>query len=151
MKIEKIRELAVLLNEFNLEEVHLEEDNALVSLRRPSPEPIVVSAAPQAAASMAVAPAPAAPVETTPEAAPPAAEGTTVTSPMVGMFYASPSPTEPTFVSIGQEVKAGDVLCIIEAMKLMNEITAEQDGVVTQVCAGNGQLVEFGQPLFVIK
>ena len=147
MKIEKIRELAALLNEFNLEEIHLEEEDALVSLRRPSPE-TVVAATP---APQAVIPVPVAATTAAPEAVSADAEGTTVTSPMVGMFYSSPSPTEPTFVSVGQDVKAGDVLCIIEAMKLMNEITAEQDGVVTQVCAGNGQLVEFGQPLFVIK
>jgi len=146
MDIKKIKELAALLNEFNLEEIHLEEENALVSLRRPSPEPVVASAAPQALAS-----APTASVEADPVADPPAAKGETVTSPMVGIFYSSPSPTEPTFVTVGQEVKAGDVLCIIEAMKLMNEIIAEQDGVVAQICAGNGQLVEFGQPLFIIK
>ena len=71
-----------------------------------------------------------------------------VTSPMVGVFYASPSPTDPPFVTVGSKVKKGDVLCIIEAMKLMNEITAEEDGEIIDICAGNGSVVEYGQILF---
>jgi len=80
-----------------------------------------------------------------------AAEGTAVVSPTVGVFYAAPSPESDPFVQIGDTVKKGDVLCIIEAMKLMNEITAEIDGVVTEICVGNGQVVEYDQPLFRIK
>mgnify|MGYP002533655677 CR=1 FL=1 len=71
-----------------------------------------------------------------------------VTSPMVGVFYASPSPTDPPFVTVGSKVKKGDVLCIIEAMKLMNEITAEEDGEIIDICATNGSVVEYGQILF---
>ena len=74
-----------------------------------------------------------------------------VTSPMVGVFYVAPSPEADPYVAIGSKVKRGDVLCIIEAMKLMNEITAELDGTVTQVCLKNGDVVEFGQTLFYIK
>ena len=70
---------------------------------------------------------------------------------MVGVFYAASSPEAEPFVSEGQRVKRGQVLCIIEAMKLMNEITAEKDGVITQICAANGEIVEFGQPLFYIQ
>jgi len=77
--------------------------------------------------------------------------GTPVTSPMVGVFYAAPSPESEPFVTVGQSVKKGQVVCIIEAMKLMNEITAEKDGVITDVCVSNGDIVEFGQPLFYIK
>ena len=77
--------------------------------------------------------------------------GTPVKSPMVGVFYEAPSPEAEPFVQEGQEVKKGQVLCIIEAMKLMNEIAAEQDGVVTRVCVKNGDIVEFGQPLLYIR
>ena len=77
--------------------------------------------------------------------------GTPVTSPMVGVFYAAPSPDSEPFVTVGQSVKKGQVVCIIEAMKLMNEIAAEKDGVITEVCVNNGDIVEFGQPLFYMK
>ena len=73
-----------------------------------------------------------------------------VTSPMVGVFYATPAPDQEPFVKVGSKVKKGDVLCIIEAMKLMNEITAEQDGEVVDICVKSGDVVEFGQPLFKI-
>ena len=73
---------------------------------------------------------------------------TEVKSPLVGVYYASPSPDAETFVSIGSKVKKGDVLCIIESMKLMNEITAEQDGEIVDICIKNGDIAEFGQPLF---
>jgi len=147
MEMEKIRDLAALLDEFGLEELKVQEGE--ITLRRPRPEAVVLSAPTQAGAptqrtEVAV---------TANESAVPYEEpGTvTVTSPMVGMFYAAPSPNEPPFAAVGQEVKAGDILCIIEAMKLMNEIVAEQDGVITQCYQGNGQLVEFGQPLFQMR
>ena len=72
-------------------------------------------------------------------------------SPMVGVFYAAPSPDSEPYVSVGSSVNKGDVLCLIEAMKLMNEVTAEKSGVITEVCVENGQVVEYGQPLFRIK
>lgn len=81
----------------------------------------------------------------------PAAEGKPVTSPMVGVFYAAPSPDQEPYVSVGAQVKKGDVLCLIEAMKLMNEVTAETSGEICDICVENGQVVEFGQPLFMIK
>ncbi len=77
-------------------------------------------------------------------------KGTAVTCPLVGVFYAAPSPNDKPFVAVGDTVKKGDVLCIVEAMKLMNELIAEQDGVITEICAENGQVVEYGQPLFYI-
>ena len=77
--------------------------------------------------------------------------GTQVKSPLVGTFYSSPSPDEPPFVLVGQQVKEGDTLCIIEAMKIMNEIESEFDGTITKVLAENGQAVEYGQPLFIIE
>lgn len=81
----------------------------------------------------------------------PSEEGTAVTSPMVGVFYAAPSPDQEPYVSVGTQVKQGDVLCLIEAMKLMNEVTAEKSGEICAVCVDNGQVVEYGQPLFMIK
>jgi acetyl-CoA carboxylase biotin carboxyl carrier protein len=80
-----------------------------------------------------------------------AAKGSVITSPMVGVFYAAPSPESAPFVKVGSTIKSGDVLCIIEAMKLMNEITAEQEGIITEICIKNGDVVQFGQPLFYIK
>lgn len=74
-----------------------------------------------------------------------------ITSPMVGVFYAASSPDKDPYVTVGSKVKKGDVLCLIEAMKLMNEVTAEQDGEIVKVCVDNGQVVEYGQPLFMIK
>ena len=74
-----------------------------------------------------------------------------VRSPMVGVFYAAPAENAAPYVAVGDRVKQGDTLCIIEAMKLMNEITAEKDGVVAEVCAGNGQVVEYGTPLFRLE
>ena len=95
----------------------------------------------------AAAPAPAA-AEAAPQPAVPA--GKPVTSPMVGTFYRSPSPEAKPFVQVGDTVKKGDTLCIIEAMKLLNEIEAEEDGVIKEVLVENGQPVEFGQPLFIL-
>lgn len=97
-----------------------------------------------------------APTETTGEAAitetaPMIHSGVAVKSPMVGVFYAASSPGAEPFVQKGQQVAKGQVLCIIEAMKLMNEITAERDGVITDICAADGDIVEFGQPLFYIQ
>ena len=79
------------------------------------------------------------------------ADGTPVTSPMVGVFYAAPAPDKEPYVSVGSKVNKGDVLCLIEAMKLMNEVTAEKSGEITEICVDNGQVVEYGQPLFMIK
>jgi acetyl-CoA carboxylase biotin carboxyl carrier protein len=103
--------------------------------------PVVASAAPAAAPAVAAEPA----------AAPVAAEDTrTINSPMVGTFYRAPSPGAKPFADVGQKVKAGDTVCIIEAMKLLNEIETEYDGVIKEILVENGQPVEFGQPLFVI-
>ena len=78
-------------------------------------------------------------------------DGTPIESPMVGVFYAAPSPDSEPYVSVGSTVNKGDVVCIIEAMKLMNEVTSEKSGVITEICVENGQVVEYGQPLFLIK
>ena len=129
MKINDIKALAELVSKNNLSaleysegETHLRIENA----------PRTVTAAPVAAA----------------DAGADFNAAKMVTSPMVGVFYASPSPTDPPFVTVGSKVKKGDVLCIIEAMKLMNEITAEEDGEIIDICATNGSVVEYGQILF---
>ena len=119
-------------------------ENEFLSIRQKTAAPAAVTAAVQAAIPAAV---PAAPVS---EAAP-SAEGDVLESPMVGVFYAAPSPDSEPYVTVGSSVKQGDVLCLIEAMKLMNEVTAERSGVITEVCVDNGQVVEYGQPLFRIK
>ena len=107
------------------------------------PQPVYRPAEPAAAAAPAPAPSPA------PKAAAPS--GTQVTSPMVGTFYRAPSPGADPFVQVGSQVKKGDTLCIIEAMKLLNEIEAEVSGTVKEILVDNAQPVEFGQPLFVIE
>ena len=113
----------------------------------------VVAVAPAAPVMPVAAPAPAAGAEAlgvSHEQAAPQKEGTLVLSPTVGVFYASPSPDARPFVEVGDQVKKGDTLCIIEAMKLMNEIPSEVDGTVAEICVGNGQVVEYNQPLFRI-
>ena len=96
---------------------------------------------------------PAAPVapETSATPAAPAVSTKAIKSPMVGVFYAAPAPEKPAFVSVGQTVNKGDVVCIIEAMKIMNEITAEESGTITEILVNNGDVVEFDQPLFTIS
>ena len=113
-----------------------------------------ISAAP-AVVMQANAPA-TAPVQETVQAAPPAqpapfAEGKTINSPIVGVFYAAPSPDSNPYVSVGQKISKGDTICIVEAMKCMNEIQSELDGEVTEVLVKDGDLVEYGQPLFRVK
>ena len=136
-----------------IKDVALELMDALASkIKAAAPAPIIAaapSAAAAPAASAASAAAAAAETETAPADDLPA--GTQVKSPLVGTFYSSPSPDEPPFVLVGQEVREGDTLCIIEAMKVMNEIKAEKSGVIKEILAENGQPVEYGQPLFVIE
>ena len=157
MNIREIRELAKLVRECELSALEVNEGETRIRLERTVPaagvQEIVVPVAAPAAVPVA-APAPVQPAEP----AEPAVEApvvdfnqvTPVKSPMVGVFYAAPSPEKPPFVKVGDHVKKGDVLCIIEAMKLMNEITAEQDGEIADVCVANGDVVEFGQILFKI-
>ena len=139
--------------------LHLRTQAALAAQSHQSAQPVYSAPAPQlsyhpvqtapAPAASPAAPAPA--VASTSVSAPAAAAGKTVTSPFVGTFYRSASPSASVYVSEGQAVKSGDVLCIVEAMKLMNEIEAEFSGKVVQILAENGQPVEFGEPLFVIQ
>ena len=127
-----IRRYAQLMKELELTGLEITEGDTVVRLER-NAVPVPVAAAP-------------APAEALPPSA--AARGTPVCSPMVGVFYAAPSENAAPFVSVGDRVKQGDVLCIIEAMKLMNEITAERDGQIAEVCVTDGQTVEYGTVLF---
>lgn len=156
MKINDIKALAELVSKNNLSALEYSEGETHLRIEN-APRTVTVAPAQAAPAQAAPAAAPAAPaaapaVEAAPVAAADAGAdfnaAKMVTSPMVGVFYASPSPTDPPFVTVGSKVKKGDVLCIIEAMKLMNEITAEEDGEIIDICATNGGVVEYGQILF---
>ena len=148
MDVKKIESLAKLMKETGLTGLELVEDGQQLRLERQ----VEVVAAPVAAAVPA-APVPATGAEAlggTPAEPAPVKEGTLVLAPTVGVFYSAPGPDARPFVEVGDQVKKGDTLCIIEAMKLMNEIPAEVDGTVAEICVGNGQVVEFNQPLFRI-
>ena len=148
MDVKKIESLAKLMKETGLTGLELVEDGQQLRLERQ----VEVVAAPVAAAVPA-APVPATGAEAlgvTHEDPAPVKEGTLVLAPTVGVFYSAPGPDARPFVEVGDQVKKGDTLCIIEAMKLMNEIPAEVDGTVAEICVGNGQVVEFNQPLFRI-
>ena len=141
MDLRKLKTLIDLVSESGVAELEITEGDDRVKIVNR------VGAAPVAAAAPAAAPA----VAAEPAAAPVAAEDTrTINSPMVGTFYRAPSPGAKPFADVGQKVKAGDTVCIIEAMKLLNEIETEYDGVIKEILVENGQPVEFGQPLFVI-
>lgn len=146
-----IRSLSAILVEQDLEELELEHGGDRIRLRRGG-APTVVHAA-SAVAPVAAAPVVApAPTSAAGRAAAAEAEGSVyVTSPFVGTFYRAPSPEAPSFVEVGQQVKKGQVLCIVEALKLMNEIEAETDGTIAAALVENGQTVEFGEPLFKLR
>lgn len=145
MDIRKVKKLIELLEESNIDELEIREGEESVRICRHRPP---TYAAPQ----MAFAPPPAAATPAAPAAAPaaPALAGHVVASPMVGTFYRSPAPGTKAFVEVGQSVKVGDVLCIVEAMKMMNHIEAETSGTIESILVENGQPVEYDQPLFTI-
>ena len=141
MKETDIRKYAELMKELGLTGLEITEDNQVVRLER--------TAAPEVRQAVPVA-VPAAPA---PETGEPKTAGNCVSvkSPLVGLFYAAPAENADPYVSVGDKVKKGQTLCIVEAMKLMNEISAEEDGVVTEICVANGQMVEYGTELFRIQ
>ena len=151
MDLRKLKTLIDLVSESNVSELEITEAEGKVRIvKSAGVVQQFVAAAPVAAAPAAPAAAPAAPVAELP--APPAAVvGHQVKSPMVGTFYRASAPGAKPFIEIGAQVKEGDVLCIIEAMKILNEIESDKTGTVTRVLAENGQAVEYGQPLFVIE
>ena len=155
MDIRKIRKLIELLEQSEMYEIEVHEGEESVRIRRSPP----VVSAPGAGVSYVAAPppaadsrAPAAPVNPEPAlaAAEPEVSGHTVTSPMVGTFFSASSPGSRPFVNVGQRIEVGDTLCIIEAMKILNQVEADCTGVVSAVLVENGQPVEYGQPLFVV-
>jgi acetyl-CoA carboxylase biotin carboxyl carrier protein len=152
MDIRKIKKLIELLEESGLAEIEITEGEESVRIARVTQGTQVVH---QVAAAPAPPPAAPAPAPALPPAAaataPAARDENLVTAPMVGTFYASPAPGAKSFVEVGQEVRVGQVLCIIEAMKMMNQIESERAGKVVAVLAKNGEPVEFGQPLFAIE
>ena len=161
MDLRKLKTLIDLVSESGVAELEITEGEdhvRIVNRKENTTAPALVVQTPSAAsaaiaAAAAAAPAPVeAPAPTAPAAAPAASAEPrkTINSPMVGTFYRAPSPGAKPYADVGQRVKAGDTVCIIEAMKLMNEIEAETDGVIQEILVDNGAPVEFGQPLFVI-
>ncbi len=149
MQSQLVRDLAELMRQYGLSrlEVRDGEIHVLLEAQKQAAEPVVtMTANVPVAAAKAEKPAVPAPV---PE--PPKTDAHCQKSPLVGTLYLAPSEDSPRFVEVGSKVKKGDVLCIVEAMKVLNELTAEADGVIAEVCGKNAQLVEFGQPLFVIE
>ena len=154
MDIRKVKKLIELLEESGVAEIEIHEGEESVRISRATSgvampaAPVLHSVAPAPAA------APAAAVVENPAPAEEAEEqiaGDVVKAPMVGIFYEAMAPGKPSFVELGQSVKKGDVLCIIEAMKIMNQIESEYSGVVSKIMVENGEPVEYGQPLFVIR
>jgi acetyl-CoA carboxylase biotin carboxyl carrier protein len=154
MDLRKLKTLIDLVSESNVSELEITEAEGKVRIVKSAGVAVaapMVMAAPVAAAPVAVA-APAATAPAVVEAAAPAvASGHAVKSPMVGTFYRSSSPGAAPFVQIGSVVKEGDTLCIVEAMKILNEIESDKAGTVTQILCENGQAVEYGQPMFIIE
>ena len=134
-----IRKYAQLMKELDLTGLEITEDNKVVRLERTAPAAVTQTVAAQV-------PAPAAA-----PAAEESADYISVTSPIVGLFYAAPAENADPYVALGDRVKKGQTLCIVEAMKLMNEISAECDGVISEICVTNGQMVEYGTELFRIR
>jgi len=153
MDLRKLKTLIDLVSESGISELEVNEGEdrvRIVNAGSPAPAGQVVYANPAPAQAMQAAPA-AAPAAAAPAAEEaPAETGFVARSPMVGTFYRAPNPESPDFVKVGDTVKVGQTLCIIEAMKLLNEIESEQAGVIKQILCENGQGVEFDQPLFII-
>lgn len=151
--LDYLEKLANIVYENDLSEIALEDDEKAVCLKREKQQ-VVQAAAPMVmpatVTSQVVAPAPTAKpaTESKVESAP---KGTPITAPMVGTFYSAPSPDAAPFVKVGDTVSAGQVVCIIEAMKLMNEIEAEVSGKITEICVKNGDAIEFGQVLMYVE
>ncbi len=151
MDIRKVKKLIELLEESGIDELEIKEGEESVRISRHSKTPAQQYYAPAPMHAPAPAPVAAAPVAAAAAApAAPVLNGTVARSPMVGTFYRKSSPSSPSFVEVGQTVKKGDTLCIVEAMKMMNHIEAETSGVIESILVEDGQPVEYDQPLFTI-
>lgn len=148
-EVEYIEKLAKIIADNELTEISLEEGEQAITIRKDIPEvistgmPLPVAAAPTAAPAQAAS-APA-------SAAEPAKKGNAIVSPMVGTFYSKPAPDKEPFVKVGDTVSVGDVVCIVEAMKLMNEIESEFSGKIVEICVKDGEAVEYGQPIMYVE
>lgn len=153
MDLKDIKQVIDLMKKAELTEFALEKDDFKLHLSRKGEEvaPQIIQAAPIAAPAPVAAPAPAAAPGAAPAAPVEEAGISLIKSPMVGTFYRAPSPESPTFAAVGTKVTAETVVCIIEAMKVMNEIQSEISGTVTEVLVENGEAIEYGQPLFKVK
>jgi acetyl-CoA carboxylase biotin carboxyl carrier protein len=154
MDLRKLKTLIDLVSESNVSELEITEAEGTVRIVKSAPAPVAMVTQMAAPAPVAVA-APVAAAAPAPAVAAPVAEaepsGHTVKSPMVGTFYRASSPGAKAFAEVGQQVKEGDTICIIEAMKILNEIEADKSGTITKILAENGQAVEYGAPLFIIE
>jgi acetyl-CoA carboxylase biotin carboxyl carrier protein len=151
MDLRKLKTLIDLVSESNVSELEITEAEGKVRIVKGGPAMVQAFAAPVAMPVAAAAPALAATAPAPLAAVPEAPKGHTVKSPMVGTFYRASAPGAKSFVEIGSQVKEGETICIIEAMKILNEIEADKGGTITQILCENGQAVEYGQPLFVIE
>lgn len=149
MDLRKLKTLIDLVSESNVSELEITEADGKVRIVKAGAQPVMVQTLAAAPAMPAVAAPTAAPAAPAPEA--PVETGHVVKSPMVGTFYRASSPGAKAFAEVGDQVKAGQAVCIIEAMKIMNEIEADQDGTITKILVENGQPVEYGQPLFIVE
>ena len=146
MKIEEMKELIQAVSDSEVDEFKYSDEKCSVRIMKNKTQVVAAEAVPAAAAAPAPAAAPAAPEEIEPEV-----EGNQVKAPLVGTFYAAPSEGADPFVSVGDTVKKGQVIGIVEAMKLMNEVESDYDGTVAEILVENGEMVEYGQPLIVVK
>ncbi|KZM41474.1 acetyl-CoA carboxylase [Marinomonas sp. SBI22] len=150
MDIRKIKKLIELLEESNVYEIEIKEGEEAVRISRGGATPVAYAAPAPVAAPAAAAPAPAAAPAAIAPAAAPEVSGHAVKSPMVGTHYRSPAPGSKAFVEVGQKVNAGDTICIVEAMKMMNQIEADKSGTIGAILVEDGEAVEFDQPLVTI-
>ncbi|MFZ9760340.1 MAG: acetyl-CoA carboxylase biotin carboxyl carrier protein [Candidatus Kapaibacteriota bacterium] len=154
MDLQYLKELLAIFDASSATELMIEEEGASVSISKRGPDQVVtqVASAPHTHVAAHGTQAQPAPAQAMPAAAPAAEENThTILSPIVGTFYSSPSPDAPAFVQVGSRISAGQTLCIVEAMKLMNEIESDVSGTIVSILANNAQAVEYNQPLFIVK
>ena len=150
MDLRKLKTLIDLVSESNVSELEITEAEGKVRIVKSGGTPMLMQqVAPATMAAPAAVPLPSAPAASTEPTAAPA--GHAVKSPMVGTFYRSASPGAKSFVEVGSQVREGETICIIEAMKILNEIEADKSGTITRILCENGQAVEYGQPLFMIE
>jgi acetyl-CoA carboxylase biotin carboxyl carrier protein len=152
MDIRKIKKLIELIEDSGVAEIEINEGEESVRICRVRETPAPIAYAPPLVPQAPIPPAPTAiEAATASTAAEEAISGHSITSPMVGTYYAAPSPGAPNFVEVGQNVGVGDTLCIVEAMKMLNQIESDKAGKIKAILTENGQPVEFGQPLFIIE